>query len=262
MLINYISDKNRAGGWSESWYGDFTLDAARVAFDAVEKERAKMLPNGIIIVGQRFTVLSDPQSIHGKSVSTNNEYPGAFGFIKDVPQMALLCRVRGDGVPNVKRYTLRGVPDQLVVGGEYIGSSAFDPAFNGFANQLRTQAFRFRALDNSQAIVGLQGILSDGTYSLAASLALNVGDYITILRCRDQNGHAVTGTFQVATVTSGVGGKLANWKGQVVIGSGAVRKRVFIYPTLNAATNTILRSIVKKVGRSFFQYRGRRSTRR
>jgi hypothetical protein len=262
-LINYSSANERAGGWSESWYLDATIDAARQPFSTLQTARATMLPNHIVIVGQRFTTLLDPpNSIKGKSISTNNEYPGGYNIAQDVPQMAMLCRVRGDGVPNTKRYTLRGMPDGTVSGGEFTDDAVWTAGFNQYTAALRRLAFRFRGLDNSQPVIGLQGVLPNGDFILNAPLAFAQGDALTLLRVRDSNGHAVTGTYYVKTATSNIAGTFANWKGATVLGSGSVRKRVFIYPTMGTTINSFLRVIVKKVGRSFFQYRGRRSTTR
>jgi len=126
-LFSYQSQNGRHAGWSETWYIDANFTLAREAMSGVQNSRAGMMPSTVEITGQRYTQLFDLQGTSGKSLATSDRFPGgARGLIQDVPQMALLCSAQAVGTNNVKRYTLRGMPDTVMVGGDFNSNDLID----------------------------------------------------------------------------------------------------------------------------------------
>jgi len=255
--VTSASSGGRVGGWSESWYYDGVLGIGRPLFGTLCARRAAMLPTGARIVGQRFQQVSPNV---GASQVASTVFPGSASTAADVPQMAILVKVlAGGGLANIRNWAMRGLPDARVIEGEYAPSVAFTTAFAQFVTALAPFSFRAIQLDAPQQEINF--IDENGIMNLLDTMTLGDGDLVKVMRTRDENGQSVSGIFKVGTGTTSSVKPLVNWTAGFTNG-GRARKQVVIYPLIGSAGATLGRVVVKKVGRPFSGYRGRRSARR
>lgn len=252
-LSNANAPVHRTGGWSESHFIDnASFTQVRTLFEALCQERALLLPTGASITGQRYQLINPI----GASQSQATLFPGASGLQTDVPQMALLCRVPTIGARNISRLTLRGIPDQRVVEGEYSPSQGFNTALRRFFTQL--SSFRMEGRDLAAENVPTLRIFANGVYRTQDPNAFAVNSVVRVMRAvRDVDGRTVSGTFVVQTVVDTRNGTLFDWTGGDTRG-GTMRLNGIAYPQLDGANAAVSRVVVKKVGRPSAGYRGRR----
>jgi len=248
-----------SGGWSESHWRADLLPPSNVNIQRLLNARAACLPRQAAMIGLRigtFT-LAGNKVLPGPTSITRFLKPGG-AFDCDVPQMGLELSGSTGGA-NSSRFTMRGIPDAQVVNGEYAPSVAFKNRVQEYMNSLsgNNWAMLGRVLSNpTYRIVGITGL---GVATFTAAPAVAVGDYMRLLRTKDEDQFPVEGAFYVSAV---VGNTVtyANFPAVVVRDSGNARKdEVAIYSFLDVNTSRV---VVRKVGRPFEQYRGRRSKRR
>jgi len=256
----------RIGGWSESFYaGGANFDAAiGLLFGTVGtpiglcEARAGLLPKSAQIVGQRIQQVNPV----GRSQSLNRIFNGGSGMDCDVPQMALLTRIPSAVDNHIRPYIIRGIPDQLVVDGEFRPTADFSRALTLLFRTLGNFAMRTVgniALPNTIATISAAGLV---TFSVARPL-LASGESIQISNVTALGGVTVGGTFSIESVstTNPLQLSIRDWRFGDCIGGQGVGTGT-TYPVLDAAHATIGRIIVRKVGRPFVGYRGRASVRK
>jgi len=256
----------RIGGWSESFY--FPGGSIAAANDAVNgrpgvanislcEYRAGLLPTSAQIIGQRFQEVNPV----GRSQSFSKVWGGGSGFACDIPQMALLTRIPAAASNNVRMYIIRGIPDQLVVDGEFAPTQAYRNAINRLFVKL--SEFQMRvvvrgAVPNTVATIDNNGLV---TFTNTRP-TVNPGDRITFYNILNAVGDPMTATYVVEKLGDGaLQLSIRGWIGSNYHGGTAVGTSV-TYPALTNNGATIGRIIVKKVGRPFVGYRGRASTRK
>lgn len=251
----------RTGGWSEGLYSanaptaEIGAGTYRSVFEELCSLRARLLPTGFAVVGQRYQQI-DPI---GGSATGGFNAPGSAGIQADVPQMALFLRLTAAETPNIKPLTLRGLPDARVVEGEYKPESTFTAALQAFVNKLNI--WRFKGRDLTQTPVAITSIDANGLATLDPGNPFVPDDYVRVLRTTDINGDRQGGRFRVIAPITTSTVTLQGWDLGECHG-GKMRLDLTIYPLIGAQTANVLRVIVRKVGRPFGQYRGRASTRR
>ena len=251
MLFTYRSGLGRPGGWSESWYYDSDLPNAVPPLRDLALHRAGMLPNSVKITGFRFSELG------GRSSSMSVSMPGCLHSSQDIPQMAALCIVGGQGVPNTKNFTLRGIADTSVSLGDADFTAPMQAAMTTFGFKLSANNFKFRARKLSNPSIGVLSIAVDGTFSLLGDLTFNQGDFLTLLRCKATNGKPIAGNFYVGVKTDARNGKFANWPNLQVAQIGSVRKLEYIFPIVAVNSFAFKKIVTRKIGRPFDAYHGR-----
>jgi len=253
----------RVGGWSETWYCDDTIANVRANFAAVCQVRARMLSNAAAIIGQRYQVL-------GSGSQTGVQvFPGRAGVPADVPQMGLMLTVPGKDVPNIRRFTLRGIPDAIVVEGEYSPTAAFSTALTQFFGALGRGGFAMRGRDRAtpptQVISVVPTVVAGntfGTFTLGTPLTFAVGTKLKFVRTRDIYGRTVDGEFLVTTATDSTHGVVSLWDFGDVNGGEVRVSGAPIFPEIESSAFAVGRIVVRKVGRPFNQYRGKASAKR
>jgi len=247
----------RIGGWSESWYWDNALTVGKSAFQNLCQKRAALLPTSARVTGQRYQQVGPSV---GASQIDSRIYPGLSATATDVPQMAILVKVGATGgLNNIRNWVMRGLPDARVVEGEYAPSVAFTTAFTAYANALSGFLFRGKNLAADQAEINF--IDANGVATLNGPLATSAGTMVQIKRTIDANEHSFSGRFKVGTGPTSSVVPLINWQAGLTQG-GIMQLYQIIYPNVDISNVTLGRVIVKKVGRPFTGYRGRRSNRR
>ena len=264
---------HRVGGWSESWYitaaslssaivtiklpSTQNLQGGGGTFGATDflGARAALLASGASIVGVRLQQVNPP----GPSQTLPINIAGAPGTMNDVPQMALLVRAPGIGVQNVRRFTLRGIPDQNVVEGEFVVGTNYSVLLTNFFQSIL--GFQFRARDLSQPAFKILNVSPAGLTSTEANVSAIVGSICRVLKSKDSGGRLRGGRF---STNAGLGGTnsitINNWPWGATTG-GSIRLDGIVYPTVDVANISVSRIITRRVGRPFTGYRGRRSAR-
>ncbi len=251
----------RVGGFSESYYSDKAADDPTIETDARNLAiiRAKLLPIGAKIVGQRIQQV-DPV---GPSISLAAVSPGASGLATDLPQMALLFHMRSTDGTNNRLVTLRGLPDSLVVTGEYRPQANYTQAIRDYFNEISNfWLMKGRVRTNPQ--IKVSSVTVGGLVTLQGDHGLEIADQVIFLRTRNSENELVKGVFYVEDVPSANTFLIANWanEGFGAITKGKVRKHEEDYFSLRIRDDELAqpRAIVREVGRPFGQFSGRHVT--
>jgi hypothetical protein len=257
---------HRTGGFSESWYytGASANDAVTFAQNGANgipglwPARAALLPTGSSIVGYRSQVLSPAV---GPTQSGAINFPGPSTYVADQPQAALLLKVPGVGVSNIRRIKLKAIPDAQITQGEFSPTADYLATLNAFIASLVT--WQFQGRDLAQPATRIVSITGPEPYSVLfeANVAFAVNDFVRINRALDSSKNLRGGRFMVTAVAGGNSISIRGWPyGNCTLGKG--RKDLTIYPTVNVGQTNYQRIVTAKVGRPFLAYHGRRSKRR
>jgi hypothetical protein len=259
-------------GWSETWYLNTSLTATQVMdkLRLICPSRAKLLGFGCSIIALR---VSD-DAVRGDSelyVPAPGEFP-PFAVVRDNPTNAIYCKVTS-GQLYRRQLWLRGVPDVWIAWDNTLGTYTVDPLFNTnlgiFKLALINEGFQLRALNknlninNQRAIIDIvDGPAGFTTYNVPAH-GYTVGQEIRIANVVDRLLKPLQGTTRVKSV-----GGVAEfttyqpWRAYYAdqyTGSAKVITRYLDYPVI---TNVVyVRPGSRRVGRTFFAPRGRRSNR-
>jgi len=247
-------------GWSETVWDDSGNVGIGALADLATK-RALMLPISAKIVGyrvQQFTIVGN-QLVPGGTASGAFNFPGNPIYVTDLPQVAVQLKAQAAGAPNTRRFTLRGMPDDIMRGGEYQPDAGFAGKMTQYTDMLVTGGWDFVGRDLSQASVRILGILARVVTTQNPMVGAAVGDFVRLLKVRDENRRPVTGTYAIETIL-GNAYTLRNLDPDVKAGaSGRIRRDLIAFRAIGSVE--VARALVKKVGRPFEQYRGRRSSR-
>lgn len=254
------STETRVAGWSESLY----LSATNVTVSTPQvlaflNRRSLLLPDNSRITGVR---IADVSAV-GKAQLFAVNYPGPGGRPTDYPSIALLCTAGTSAGNNVRRFTIRSIPDDQVTFGEFTPDAGYLANLTNFFN-IGLNGWSFKALDLSTANLPIVDITTGGLLtSTALYPGIAVGDEIRIYK-------TVPGaTFQKTSLNATVLNflpltnqiQLLNWKLGACEG-GSYRKLTYFYPPIDVTTVVASRIVTRKVGRPSIGFRGRRSKRR
>jgi len=195
----------RIGGWSEGFYLnaiDFNsaigfLNGGRNLPAGLCELRAGLLPTSAQIVGQRVQQVSPI----GRSQSLNSLWGGGSGMDCDVPQMALLTRIPSATGVHSRQYIIRGIPDQLVIDGEFAPTRDYTRALGRLFGLLSSFSLRTVALAgpaNTIATVSSAGVIA---FSVARPAAL-VGDTIEVRNVVGLGGVITNGVFVIESISA------------------------------------------------------------
>jgi|SRR5580698_3778788 hypothetical protein len=264
--VNLSVSSPHSGGWSEGFWANFIAPNSpnSAAWLNFLQQRARLLPIQVSIVGWRvatYVVIGNRLQPAG-SVTGKLNLPGNGGYTLNMPQDGLELSIQGAGVANVSRPILRAIPDQIIVQGEYQPDPFFNAAVPAYLQQLAVNSYGFVGRDLTQAYQRVNSFAAGQLITQAAIPGVGVGSYIRFHRVFDDNGNPVRGTYQV----SAIGGPpfeytLLGPPAQTVSKpNGTVRLDLLVLYQFGAGS--VGRAVVKKIGRPFSSYRGRRSKRR
>jgi hypothetical protein len=261
-FIHY-TPRVRVAGWTEHvWFqSDSLTDCLAALNDTVYNgqyslcpTRAQLLPAFGSIIGVRLY-----QGGAGKGQFFGLSFPGSAGE-SDAPSSALLCAAINNTAANVRRFTLRGVPDSQITDGAFTPDSTYASIVAAYFNALSNFSF-----------LGLQpvtkypvaSVSNAGLVTLSVPNVFPISAFITFTGCLNGVGNRVGGKFMVSTV-----GPLANqftvadWtNGDTTGGSVSQPTKALFAFGGNSFTN-VERLVTRRVGRPFEQFRGRKSRRR
>jgi len=249
------------GGWSEShWRNDLVPPTGSVFTDLLSK-RALLLPKQSSIVGYRISTYTIAQAkLLPGPVSTGRVLlPGSNLQQADVPQMALEMGASTNAA-NSSRFSLRGTPDNQVQFGEYQPDSFYKTKVTNFSNSLVDGGWALLGRDLTQGSYRVFSIIAGLLTVDPALVAFADLSYIRLRKVKDTSGNPVIGSFAVSAVVAAGKYQLAGFDPTIVVGfSGTARRDLLnIFTYVNVAPSRIT---VRKIGRPFEQYRGRRSKR-
>ena len=263
MLFNYISGitlgqgLNLKGGWSESVYRGSFSPQLFTSFQNLAITRAGLLPIGAYISGLRIQQV-DP-SAAAQTFPANYGPPGGTNAPQqDIPQMALLLKVRSATTNNVRNMRLAALPDSVVVAGEYAPSQAFAFSLAFYFGALSLWSMRVQDLTQPTGMIG--SITTGGLVTLNTAVAIAPGTKVKIKRTIDAFGNQKGGVFTAVTATVSTI-QLDSWPFGACT-KGLIQPFVIVYPAMTAGLSSISRIVTRKIGRPSLGYRGRRSKRK
>ncbi len=254
------------GGWSESVYtSNPSITAVRTAIlgdpvlgGGLAPLRAQLLPASGSVVGYRIAQVL-PRV--GKAQTQSVVFPGSPSRETDVPQMALQCSINSASTNNVRRFSIRGVPDDQVIDGEFAPDAGYQTRLSFYATELSN--WQFLGQDLTVPFLPVTSIDVTGLVIMAAPPGYLVGDTVQFRNVRIQaTGQLVS--FKAKVTVAPIGGVTFTITPPPLLAMafGEVRKVAFALFTMDGNSFQVARVAVRKVGRPFGQYRGRRSRRR
>lgn len=251
----------RTGGWTESyWHAGTTLTNVINTLKGPRTDgpspilpaRANILNAGARILGVRIY-----EGGVGRGEFRGFAYPGVSGGA-DVPSMSLLCASSVPTSLSVRRFTIRGIPDTQVSGGEFNPDSTY--VFNlrvYFESLLNTSYIGLLP----QTSYDIHDITTGGLLTATAAVPYGVGAFVYVSRTLTAAGRRYSNTHRVTAIGPGVGQlTLADWNAGPTTG-GKLTTQVKQFFTLAINSTTAVRITNHKVGRPFAGYRGRSSRR-
>ena len=206
-----------------------------------------------------FTILQN-KFIPDKTASGKLNYPGSPGLTADQPQTGLTISLTSGDASNTARTVLRGIPDEMVEGGEYSPEGTFKTNVQKLMDEFTDKGWKFagRVLSNPTVnIVSIAGNVV--TLQGAIGAVANVSS-VRFLNAKVDGGASISGAYLVTGV-AGLTVTLAGYTGgNMSVPSGKMRvDQVNVFDITDAEPSRIC---VRKVGRPFEGYRGRQSSRR
>jgi hypothetical protein len=255
------SARAHSGGWSEGHWlaGIVTSNSPKIT--ALAQKRALLLPSQATIIGFRiatYSINGNKMFPLGTSVGKFS-YPGTPGRPTDLPQCALGFSCTMQGAPNSVRFNARCIPDLQLQFGEYQPDENYKRFVTQFGTALTSNAY-------GSIVRNLAAPSARVLNAAAGNIALfsNIGgvknqDYLRLNRVKTDTGENLSGSFLITDINDivytlqGLGNKVITRSN----GSARLDQIQFVnYATVNPS-----RAEVRKVGRSFEQYRGRASRR-
>jgi hypothetical protein len=175
--------------------------------------------------------------------------------------MALMCTIPSTTSNNVRRFSLRGVPDDQITDGEYVPTPGYTTAVAFFAQELGN--WQFLGQDLTIPPLAVTTIDAVGNVVMAGAPGYLVGDTVAFSKVkRNTTGELIS--FRSVVISVGPNPNQFQVLGGILLGGtgGTARKITYALFTMNPAQFNVDRAAVRKVGRPFGQYRGRRSRRK
>jgi hypothetical protein len=247
---------DKVWGFSETWYTSLTGDALIAAMDTISSKRRLLLASDAAIVGYRIGVDNGRSFVIRKlfSAPTSNS-------TSNVPVDSALCQVGTAGGPAIKRFWLHDLPDDWILGGKVIPSVR--PGIFDLINTFSALGFQVRFQNQAAVKSDVLSITTLGLVTTVQAFGTVAGDLVSFLNCKDINGKPIRGQYIVETVTDPTHFTVAHWSGVTVGRSGKVRKVAYLFGTaLALGDRGLISAGSRKVGRPFFQSRGRAPIRR
>lgn len=240
-------------GWSETWFRDeANLNSAQTPLLSLVTNRLAMCPSTVTFVGTRISVVENPAVFR---ISRNNNSAGTYSNTRDVTNMAILWACVTNLYARRQIYT-RGTPDDCVVAGNYLPTSAFASAASAWANNIIANGWAIRTIDRTQPIRPISTVDTAGVMTLLSDHGWVVGDVLKFQRARFTDGTPVKKTYTIGVRTSGTNYTLVGWPaGKTLLNVRARKLTYFLDPPTFIAANT---ATTRKTGRPFGLRAGRR----
>lgn len=210
MLTTSPTDLSTAqphsAGWSESVWTALNSAVYNPLWTTWAYRRALMLPKQGSIVGFRSALydLVGNKILPRGAAAGKWLIPGNAAFTTDLPQVSLEVSSTAAGASNTSRMTLRGIPDSMMVGGEYQPTPTFKASFTIMANALLGNNFGFVGRDLSQPSSRVN-LAAAGVVTLDANIGGVAGtSYLRFHRVNDNDDKPVKGTYRITNIAGNV----------------------------------------------------------
>lgn len=257
----------RQAGWSESfwisvpsyaelWKKLMTGPMGQMNYGYLPL-RADLLTSNALIVGVRvYEDGSGKGQLRAVSFrGTNAESDG------DIPQLSLLCHVAIGGTNKVRRMTLRGIPDNVVRGGEFNPpDGVYSQKLINYGRCLLVLGSWVNVTSSGQPLVSISdaGLIQLDGVPLSGA----IGQSYSLRTIRIATGVYVSEDLAVTAKNDPANQcTVAGWTHGAGTG-GTIRRHLFELHDYTADTFTVVRVVTRQVGRPFSGYRGRASKRR
>lgn len=246
-------------GWSESYWVNGDIATATVSVQELLTKRALLLPAQGAIVGVRnakYDIVGNALVPKGASTARLRK-AGSGTYGTDQPGVSLMLACTGTNVPNATKMCIRGIPDVVIIGGEYGPDTTFKGRMTQFTTLLKS-GWGFVGRDLSQPAQKVISIAGN-VVTLAATVGGNNNvDNLIFKKVRDNDGNPVKGSYLMTagggTATYTLAGGLNRTK---TVPGGTARLDKIAFFTFQ--TVDVDRAVLRKVGRPFASYRGKAS---
>jgi len=253
-------------GWSESFYSTSDLTAGAAKIIALITARATILPKTASIVGYRigfYNIVGRKLQPAGTQTAKYRQV-GNIAWETDVPQVSLMFGGNAGGTANTNRFAARCIPDVMVNNGEYQPTTAFSANVQAYIQALLTGGWGFIGRDLTAWQAPISDITAPGVVSFVGAFPVGqpgLGDYLRFHYAYQANSLPITGTYRIGSIDFANNKMtLLGWQGGAMPNvTGFMRWDKIAMNTFSAIN--INRIVVRKVGRPFENYRGRRSNR-
>jgi hypothetical protein len=259
-----VGDKQVIGGWSESFWQEALIGPDALVAAALYNARLPLVCATTALVGVRATQYSIPampgnllRPIQSKVLRFNRF--GSLPVITDILQMCLDVNTTTTGKPNKSKFKIGNIPDSFVVVGNFRPNQQYAQAMQTYVRTISQDSWGFvgRVIDNEAALVmGLAANVLTTSFALAGVVP---GHFVRINRGKTSDNLPFTGTFRVASV-DGNAYTLEGTQGVALQRAGTVRRDQVAFCDIDAVEFGV--PSTRKIGRPFFQLRGRASKRR
>lgn len=255
-----------SGGWSESFYIPGSTFAALPFFQSWAGQRATLLSGLASVIGfrQQLYTIAGNKLLPGGSGSGSFLFPGSWPADLNAPQDSLMLNFQVAGQPSNLRHRLPGLPDSQVTQGEYQPGTTFKTNLTKYINLIADGQFSAVVRDLTQPDARVRS-LNGGVLVTNTTTGAIVGQYIRFRRVKDANDDPVEGAFLVTAIVNNADGSVSYTlfdppSQTVSTPNGTARLDLLVSANITGGNPN--RLVVRKIGRPFVQYRGRRSKRR
>ena len=257
--------KSHIGGWSETYYSAYsasiarqTIESGSFSFPGLIPARALLLPRTSLIIGYRLYTFPG-----GKGSTYGFGAQGVLGYTTDTPQMGLLLSAADSTGTRTRRWTIRAIPDIFTQFGEFAPDNTYRQSLLNYFQALNNFYWAGQSLPVIDQVI--QGCTTLGLCKVLPPVlgAFAPGNNVIIHRAKSPNGSTQKWKTRVASI-DGVTGDITVSPPPPVPLTGGFLKLVATPVLLPFVASSIQvnRTVVKKIGRPFEQYRGRASKRR
>jgi len=269
MLLQITTDPaNRAaasphtGGWSESFWHASDLASSDGKITVLTQRRAALLGRQGSIVGFRLQHASfaGPRIKPAGSSTGKLQLPGVASRDTDMPQAALEMGGTAVGKPNSSRFSLRGIPDDMITKGEYQPVDGYSALVDQFETALVGGGWSFLGRDLSKPTFRVMGIVGNVLTLDAPGIYTSANSWARLMRVVNDDGKLVSGSWKIQASSGNTVDLIGYDKGDVSKPSGQAREDAVVL--CQFATVKPARTVARKIGRPFESYRGKQSKNR
>jgi hypothetical protein len=257
--LNY-SAVARTAGWSESLFGpDSTSQVVQMlkgprpapVTGGLLPARAACLSNSASIVGVRLY-----SGGSGKGQLLQVSYNGSAGD-SDVPNMGVLMNAFDGGSGRSRRWLVRGVPDHIIVKGEFAPDNSFVQRLGNYTVALQGFSWQYATY------TGVTQVMTIDITGLAETATPHGFPLATVVTLKNvlisATGKRVSFTGRITQAPTPTSFLLPTWP-HTAGTRGTVGLAGVATATIDATTTiSAVRAAERHVGRPFVQYRGRKS---
>lgn len=243
-------------GWSESFFYSGTNTGALInTLNNLGNVRSQCLAAGCTVTGGRAAGVNPA----GFAEVLAMNKPGILGS-RDPSFTALQIQTRA-GSSNRRQWLFRGIPDEVVVGGQYVPVGLFGGRLATYLSALITAGSQLRVIDRTQPILGIVSVSTAGLLTMPGDQTWAAGDVLKFFRTYDTVGKVVQGSFVIAAAGDAAHWLLIGWPASRSVDKGKVRRQNIDFQPVTAFDPPV-RVVSHKTGRPFGLSRGRASNRR